>query len=954
MIAVSGALATPARAQPELVYGRWTGTWFVDEQRNEWGQLVGHPPYPPVAFSLTLFPFDPIRERYGFVGFVEELYPWGDVRTLSVQDGLVSLTIDYSAYCSIPPDPRYYALITGSADGNVMTGDYDEPVPAAPGWISFLGPFELTRIPEQQPPLIATPPQPLDFNDTAVQRVLEVWNVGGGTLEYQFQSWPMWVTSITPPSETSAGPNDKKTHTVTIDRCRLAAGQNTGTIQIVSAYASNSPQLKSCSATGTAGTLVLGTVAFRDRAGNDLPQSTIPATRTLAVSLWDTPGDFEGPDMPAIFRNRDVKLQGPYPATPPDGHLYYYYSLRICELIGGRSYTIAHSVTGSDSKVTIVEVGDPAVVNTDVVLTCEGVQAGWGNVPGRYCRKSGLIKYQFGPWPGANAAAEKGAVVRGMTSWAATGVADFQETTDFDPDIWIAKWELSDAQANSYPDLVSGKWVVRFDRDVTWDVTTEMNWSEINTGSGAFWGWQSVGSPLLEAAALHETGHVLGLRYSEFPWTSEGPYGDCRRQQWSIMDYLSCRDGRTTWLGWSDVVSACELGSPSLSARSYCPVDLVLTDNAGNVVSKTLNQIPGAVYIEQDLDGNGELDDEIIVPEPVTGQYSIAMVPQPGTIQEGDVTVVVEDHGTNYVLLDAVPIAELPTEPMTLTVDRTPPTLTVQAGPASLDPCDDRMVPIHVNLQVQDETDPNPQAALAGIAGGWPADPNDIVDAEIGTADTDFELRATCDGICGQHYTIVYAAVDATGNQTIVSTTAALADDTSGSFADCNTNGVPDECEVKRGTSPDCNSDGIPDECQLDSDHDGLIDACDPCPYRRPGDVDGDGLFDINDFAAFVATLLNPGGAGPDARCAADLNGDGSADGLDIQAIMDALFFPEVMKRGDLNRAGFINMADISLFVAVLLGSDSDPYRVAAADVNSSNAADGADIQPFVNALLGQ
>ncbi len=46
---------------------------------------------------------------------------------------------------------------------------------------------------------------------------------------------------------------------------------------------------------------------------------------------------------------------------------------------------------------------------------------------------------------------------------------------------------------------------------------------------------------------------------------------------------------------------------------------------------------------------------------------------------------------------------------------------------------------------------------------------------------------------------------------------------------DCNTNGVPDDCDVRGGTSPDCNSDGVPDECQLagnDCDGNGVPDDC--------------------------------------------------------------------------------------------------------------------------------
>lgn len=43
---------------------------------------------------------------------------------------------------------------------------------------------------------------------------------------------------------------------------------------------------------------------------------------------------------------------------------------------------------------------------------------------------------------------------------------------------------------------------------------------------------------------------------------------------------------------------------------------------------------------------------------------------------------------------------------------------------------------------------------------------------------------------------------------------------------DCNSNGVPDTCDILSGSSADCNEDSIPDDCQSDCDNDGVPDDC--------------------------------------------------------------------------------------------------------------------------------
>ncbi|HOW73879.1 MAG TPA: SUMF1/EgtB/PvdO family nonheme iron enzyme [Phycisphaerae bacterium] len=73
--------------------------------------------------------------------------------------------------------------------------------------------------------------------------------------------------------------------------------------------------------------------------------------------------------------------------------------------------------------------------------------------------------------------------------------------------------------------------------------------------------------------------------------------------------------------------------------------------------------------------------------------------------------------------------------------------------------------------------------------------------------------------------------------------------------------------------SLDCNSNGVPDECEADLDQDGLIDPCDNCPAKpnsRQEDADGDGVGDACDNCPTTANADQT-----------DTDGDGIGDACD-------------------------------------------------------------------------
>lgn len=61
--------------------------------------------------------------------------------------------------------------------------------------------------------------------------------------------------------------------------------------------------------------------------------------------------------------------------------------------------------------------------------------------------------------------------------------------------------------------------------------------------------------------------------------------------------------------------------------------------------------------------------------------------------------------------------------------------------------------------------------------------------------------------------------------------------------SDCNNNGVADLCDIGNATSHDCDFNDVPDECQPDCDGDGVIDTCELIT-----DTDSDGVDDCDDL----------------------------------------------------------------------------------------------------------
>jgi len=108
------------------------------------------------------------------------------------------------------------------------------------------------------------------------------------------------------------------------------------------------------------------------------------------------------------------------------------------------------------------------------------------------------------------------------------------------------------------------------------------------------------------------------------------------------------------------------LTEPKVGAefKSYSPVDLIVTDPDGFTINKEIHEIPGVLYYsEWDIDGNGDLDDMVIVPERKIGDYLITVVPEPEASPTGTYCLEVSADGETVVLAENVQIGDVPAQP---------------------------------------------------------------------------------------------------------------------------------------------------------------------------------------------------------------------------------------------------------------------------------------------------
>ena len=111
--------------------------------------------------------------------------------------------------------------------------------------------------------------------------------------------------------------------------------------------------------------------------------------------------------------------------------------------------------------------------------------------------------------------------------------------------------------------------------------------------------------------------------------------------------------------------------SVPLSIIATCPVDLSIIDPEGFTINKQSTEILGAIYTETNINGDGNLDDIIVIPNQKIGDYTITVIPESDAKPLDTYTLRVSAGDTTIVLAEDIPISDIPDQPYVIESTKT-------------------------------------------------------------------------------------------------------------------------------------------------------------------------------------------------------------------------------------------------------------------------------------------
>jgi outer membrane protein assembly factor BamB len=126
-------------------------------------------------------------------------------------------------------------------------------------------------------------------------------------------------------------------------------------------------------------------------------------------------------------------------------------------------------------------------------------------------------------------------------------------------------------------------------------------------------------APLSEFRSINTLSDSIENNYYEITGREEGIY------------YYRVK-GINHAYGWGDFSTLKSIhvisGKNDFTVDGLSPINLKVTDADGRFINNTYSNIPDAVYIEEDLDGDGILDDRVFIPDAMDGLYNIEVNPE--------------------------------------------------------------------------------------------------------------------------------------------------------------------------------------------------------------------------------------------------------------------------------------------------------------------------------------
>jgi len=114
-------------------------------------------------------------------------------------------------------------------------------------------------------------------------------------------------------------------------------------------------------------------------------------------------------------------------------------------------------------------------------------------------------------------------------------------------------------------------------------------------------------------------------------------------------------------------------------------------------------------------------------------------------------------------------------------IDKTGPNLKIGLDPTTLWPANHKMVKVNALLDSSDDLSGIKSVVLTSITSNEPDSKDGDIQANLGSEDTSFSLRASrSGGGTGRVYTITYTITDHAGNQTVATATVTVPHDQSG------------------------------------------------------------------------------------------------------------------------------------------------------------------------------